>query len=44
MKSPDSNMETTLNLRSGETVILGASQGNKKRGAIIGVVTAKVVE
>ncbi len=44
MKSPDTSLETTLNLKNGETVILGASQGSQKRGAIIGVVTAKVVE
>lgn len=43
MKSPDTDLRTTINLKDGETVILGASQGDESQGAMISVVTARVV-
>jgi hypothetical protein len=38
------DISTTVNIKNGETIILGASKGDAQEGSIITVVTARVVE
>jgi|GEM_PF-4816416 len=39
-----SDLNTSVNIKNGETLMLGASRGDLQKGSLITVVTARVVE